>query len=121
MEKCLNCGKEVQAEGMRNKKFCCDDCRYKYHNQKRKKWTIKKMAKHYRETREFLPEAEEAQEIHLMTIAEKIENKYNSFLTLTDSGFLIDLEDMIDIEIGLWQANHGFILPYSKKEFQCET
>jgi hypothetical protein len=36
MDLCQQCGKEVQAEGLRTKKFCDDACRYQYHNNKKK-------------------------------------------------------------------------------------
>lgn len=36
MDICQNCGKEVETQGFRPKKFCNDSCRYEFHNKKKK-------------------------------------------------------------------------------------
>ena len=115
MDTCQHCGQPVESQGFRPKKFCSDSCRYDFHNKKKKKWTLKKLAKHYQETGEYLPEAEALEEIHLMSIAERIETKYNN-LKLEFTSDLLELDDLIDIEIGHWQANHGFVRPYDSEE-----
>ena len=105
MEYCNHCGKEVETQGFRPKKFCNDDCRYAFHNKKKKKWTLKKLAKHYQETGEYLPEAQEAEEIHLMSIAEEIEHCWQSYIEspkfFTDE-FPMTLDNLISISIGHW-------------------
>lgn len=114
MSLCVQCGKEVDNQGAKEKKFCTDSCRYTFHNKnKKKKWTLKSLASHYRKTGEYLPEAKALEEIHLMTIAERIETKYNK-LKLDFTSDLLELDDLLDIEIGHWQADNGFVRPFNQ-------
>lgn len=113
MDFCQNCGKEVESEGFRPKKFCNDSCRYEFHNKKKKKWTLKKLAKHYQESGEYLPEAKSLEEMYIMSIADKIEEKYTKIKDTFESD-IIHLDDLIDIEIGHWQANNGFFMNWKE-------
>ena len=119
MDKCLNCGNPVESEGLRNKKFCKDSCRYDFHNKKKKKWTLKKLAKHYQETGEYLPEAESAEEIYIMSIADKIEESFKSYVATDDffkDKFPMTLDNFISIEIGTWQVTHKFYRKYNDSD-----
>lgn len=113
MDKCNFCDKEIETQGFRPKKFCSDQCRYDFHNKKKKKWTLKKLAKHYRDTGEYLPEARELEDIFIMNKAEAIENKYKKLLNNNICDF--DIEDLIDIERGVWLAENGFYRRYKKE------
>lgn len=113
MDLCQMCGQPVESEGFRPKKFCNDQCRYDFHNKKKKKWTLKKLAKHYQETGEYLPEAEALEEIHIMSIAEKIESRFWDGELMNEP---ISLENLISIEIGHWQADNGFVQPWKETE-----
>lgn len=120
MDLCQNCGQEVHSEGLRTKKFCNDTCRYEFHNKKKKKWTLKKLAKHYQETGEYLPQAEEAEEIHLMSIADKIQKKYDDYNAQCNFNMSFPEDTlilMIELEIGHWQAVHGFTRPWKDSDF----
>lgn len=117
MELCQNCGQPIEAEGFRPKKFCNDQCRYDFHNKKKKKWTLKKLAKHYQEAGEYLPEAQALEEIHIMSIAQEIEEKYlnkRHNLCFNDEFGPKKLEHLISIEIGSWQATHGFCCEWKR-------
>ena len=118
MSLCIQCGKEVDNQGAKEKKFCTDSCRYTFHNKnKKKKWTLKSLASHYRKTGEYLPEAEALEEIYIMSIADEIEHKHQSYIEspefFTDE-FPLSLENRINIEIGIWQANNGFVRPFTQ-------
>jgi len=116
MDLCQHCNKPVESQGFRPKKFCNDQCRYDFHNKKKKKWTLKKLAKHYQETGEYLPEAQRAEDEYIKSIMPKILEKYEKYkkeINICESEMA--LETMIDIEIGLWQADNGFYATWKAK------
>lgn len=82
--------------------------------------TLQELAKHYQETGEYLPEAEALEEIHLMSLAERIQKKYDDYIEYCN--FINHLPEetldlMIELEVGYWQADNGFIKPW---KWECE-
>ena len=74
--------------------------------------TLQELSEHYRNTGEFLPEAESLLEIHLMSIADRIQKKYDNYIEYCNNNNHLPeetLDLMIDIEIGYWQAENGFV------------
>lgn len=76
--------------------------------------TIQELAKHYQETGEYLPEAQEMEKDYILSVMSKIESDYEIYTTSEDyekDAYPLSFENFIDMEIGMWQAHNGFLTP----------
>lgn len=81
--------------------------------------TLKQLSKHYRETGDYLPEAQEFEDKHMKRSEKRIRRNFveyvNSKEFLTED-YPMSLNNFRDIAIGSWQAKHGFYRKFNPKK-----
>lgn len=85
--------------------------------------TIEELAKHYQETGEYLPEAkaleEEFVESHQLDFIQRFREYVNSPEFVLDD-FKLSFDNFVDMEIGSWQAKHGFYRSFDEISIVCD-